>query len=66
VEASFHSVRFVEITALGSLAVARAAGVAAASAPVVAFNEDHSFPNPAGRRHWSRHIDAAMPVSRRK
>jgi hypothetical protein len=46
VEASFHSVRFVEITALGSLAVARAAGVAAASAPVVAFNEDHSFPEP--------------------
>jgi hypothetical protein len=42
---SFHSVRFVELE-LGSLAVARAAGVAAAAAPVVAFNEDHSFPEP--------------------
>lgn len=46
VEASFHSIKFVEITPLGSLAVARAAGVAAASAPIVAFNEDHSFPEP--------------------
>ena len=44
--ASFHSVRIVEITSLGSLAVARAAGVASASAPIVAFNEDHSFPEP--------------------
>jgi hypothetical protein len=46
VEASFYSVKVVEITALGSLAVARAAGVAAATAPVVAINEDHSFPEP--------------------
>ncbi len=45
-KASFHSVTLVEITALGSLAVAKAAGVAAALAPVVAFNEDHSFPEP--------------------
>lgn len=45
-EASFHSIKIAEINEFGSLAVARAAGVAAASAPVVAFNEDHSFPEP--------------------
>jgi hypothetical protein len=45
-KASFHSVRFAEIGTFGSFAVARAAGVAAASAPYVAFNEDHSFPDP--------------------
>ena len=45
-EASFHSVRIAEINEFGSLAVARTAGVAVASAPVVAFNEDHSFPEP--------------------
>jgi hypothetical protein len=43
-EASFHSVTIVEAPDFGSLAVARVAGVAAASAPVIAFNEDHSFP----------------------
>jgi glycosyl transferase family 2 len=45
-EASFHSVKIAEISEFGSLAVARVAGVEAASAPVVAFNEDHSFPEP--------------------
>lgn len=46
VQASFHSVRFVETGTFESFAAARAAGVAAASAPYVAFNEDHSFPDP--------------------
>jgi hypothetical protein len=44
--ASFHSVRIVEIGALESLAAAKAIGVSVAAAPVVAFNEDHSFPEP--------------------
>ena len=44
--ASFHSIKIAEIDEFGSLAVARVAGVTAASAPVVAFNEDHSFPEP--------------------
>lgn len=43
---AFHRVRVVEAPALESLSVARAAGVAAATAPIVAFNEDHSFPEP--------------------
>lgn len=46
VAARFHGVTVAGITMLGSLAVARAAGVASASAPIVAFNEDHSFPEP--------------------
>lgn len=54
-EATFHSVKIAEITEFGSLAVARAAGVAAASAPVVAFNEDHSFPEPG----WAAALLAA-------
>jgi len=40
----FHSVRFVEVGSITSTAAARAAGVRAASAPIVAFVEDHSFP----------------------
>lgn len=45
-EECFHSVRIVEVPDVRSLSVARAAGVQAASAPFVAFNEDHSFPEP--------------------
>ena len=43
---SFHSVRIVEIGELKSLAAAKAIGASVATAPVVAFNEDHSFPEP--------------------
>lgn len=45
-EASFHSVTVVEVETVKSLASARVVGVEAASAPLVAFNEDHSFPEP--------------------
>jgi hypothetical protein len=40
----FHQVRVVECGPMVSTARARAAGVRQASAPVVAFVEDHSFP----------------------
>jgi hypothetical protein len=40
----FHGFRVVEVGAMTSTARARAAGVKAASAPVVAFVEDHAFP----------------------
>jgi hypothetical protein len=38
--------RIVEVPAMESTPVARAAGVRRASAPIVAFAEDHSFPEP--------------------
>jgi hypothetical protein len=41
---AFGSCQVVEIGAMTSTAAARAAGVRAARAPVVAFAEDHSFP----------------------
>jgi len=47
VEASFHSVRIVEIGEVKSLADAKAIGFSVATSPIVAFNEDHSFPEPA-------------------
>lgn len=40
----FHSYKVIEVGAMISTARARAAGVFAASAPVVAFVEDHAFP----------------------
>ena len=43
---NFSWVRTVEIGELVSTAQARAVGVRAATAPVVAFAEDHSFPEP--------------------
>lgn len=42
----FHSYRVVEIGPVVSTARARAAGVRAASAHLVAFAEDHSYPGP--------------------
>ncbi len=42
--AGFHSVRVIELGEIISAAGARAAGVRAASAPVVAFCEDHAYP----------------------
>ncbi|MBC7788895.1 MAG: hypothetical protein H7Z74_03020 [Anaerolineae bacterium] len=41
---AFHSFKVIEVGEITSTARARAAGVFAASAPVVAFVEDHSFP----------------------
>jgi hypothetical protein len=46
VQASFHGVRIVEIGEVRSLADAKAIAVSVATAPIVAFNEDHSFPEP--------------------
>lgn len=40
----FYGFRVIEVGAMTSTARARAAGVRAASAPVVAFVEDHAFP----------------------
>jgi glycosyltransferase involved in cell wall biosynthesis len=40
----FHSFKVIEVGEITSTARARAAGVFAASAPVVAFVEDHSYP----------------------
>ena len=42
----FHSYLVVETGPIFSTAMARAAGVRAASAPIVAFAEDHSYPAP--------------------
>lgn len=44
--AGFHSVRTVEHDPRASLAAARAAGVGAARAPLIAFAETHCFPEP--------------------
>lgn len=43
---AFHDVRVVQVRALDSVAVALAAGAAAARAPVVMLAEDHAFPEP--------------------
>jgi hypothetical protein len=45
--AGFAAVRLVEADVLRSSAEARAAGVRAATAPIVVFTEDHSLPEPA-------------------
>jgi hypothetical protein len=42
---SFHCHSIVELEEVSSVAVANAAGVRAASAPIVAFVEEHSFPD---------------------
>jgi hypothetical protein len=42
----FHSYRIVEVGHMNSTARARAAGVKASSAPIVAFAEDHAYPAP--------------------
>ncbi len=43
---NFAAVRKLEIPDMNSTAHARAAGVRIASSPIVAFTEDHSFPEP--------------------
>ena len=44
--AGFAAVRVVEADVMRSTAEARAAGVRAAAAPIIAFTEDHCFPEP--------------------
>jgi glycosyltransferase involved in cell wall biosynthesis len=44
--AGLHGFRVVELARVKSVAAGNAAGVKAASAPVVVFAEDHSFPDP--------------------
>jgi glycosyltransferase involved in cell wall biosynthesis len=46
---NFNNVRVIEIGPMNSTAKARAVGVRYAAAPVVAFAEDHSYPDP----HWA-------------
>ena len=48
-------ITIVEVPEVTSLAMARAAGVAGATAPYVAFSEDHSFPEPT----WAAALVAA-------
>lgn len=55
VAGDFRWVRFVSFPDLTSTAAARAAGVRAATAPVVAFAEEHSFPHTA----WAAALIAA-------
>ncbi len=43
---AFHSLRIIEIGPVGIIAEAKALGVRAASAPIVAFTEEHAFPEP--------------------
>lgn len=51
----FKDLRVVEIGPMNSTAGARAAGVRNAIAPVVAFAEDHCYPDP----HWAEALMAA-------
>lgn len=46
---SLHALRIVEWQTAGSAGAAKAVGVLASTAPVVAFAEDHSYPD----RHWA-------------
>ena len=41
----FHGCRFVQLESFSSLAAAHVAGIQQASAPIVAFCEDHAFPD---------------------
>jgi glycosyltransferase involved in cell wall biosynthesis len=64
----FFQFRVVEVDEVRSIAQANAAGIRQASAPVVAFVEEHSYPDPgwaealldAHRQHWA----AVGPVVR--
>lgn len=44
--APFHSFQVVEVVPFGSAALARAEGIRAAKAPLVALTEDHCYPEP--------------------
>jgi hypothetical protein len=51
----FHGFQVIEVGTVRSVAAGNAAGVRAASAPVVAFAEDHSYPQPG----WAEALIAA-------
>jgi hypothetical protein len=51
----FHGFQVVELDTVRSVAAGNAAGVRAASAPVVVFAEDHSYPEPG----WAEALIAA-------
>ncbi len=51
----FAAYKIIEIGPIQSLATLQAAGVRAASAPLVAFSEDHAFPSP----NWAEALVAA-------
>ena len=51
----FFQLRIVEVGPIDSTAKARAAGIRQASAPVIAFVEDHSYPGPG----WAEALIAA-------
>ena len=53
--AELGKITLVEVPEIAILAAARAAGVACASAPFIAFGEDHSFPEPG----WAASLVAA-------
>jgi hypothetical protein len=53
--AGFNNVRVVEIGSVNSTPGARVVGVRDAAAPLVAFAEDHSYPEP----HWAEALMAA-------
>jgi hypothetical protein len=53
--AELGKITLVELPEIAILAAARAAGVARASAPFIAFGEDHSFPEPG----WAASLVAA-------
>lgn len=54
--APFHSSLVVEIDAMPSTAAARAAGIRRATAPYVAFGEEHSHPDPS----WAETMVATL------
>jgi hypothetical protein len=54
---AFHSYRRVEIQRMPSTAAARAAGIVVASAPYVAFGEEHSHPDPGWAETLARTLD---------
>jgi len=58
---AFCRVRVVEVPAIRPLALATAAGIRQASAPVVALVEDHAYPGPAGPRRLSGHTRGLGP-----
>jgi hypothetical protein len=60
--AGFAAARTVEADVMRSTAEARAAGVRAATAPIVVFTEDHSLPEPAWAESLIRAHEGAWAV----
>jgi len=63
-QSSFHSVRTVCVPAIGNRGRAAAAGVRLARAPILAFTENHCFPDPAwADRLCASHSEAYVGVA---